>query len=320
MLVSQPNIISHLIFFSLFTKQFLLAINMYHHFCDFFNLYAAQHVNLTHPNVFNTDINILIWESYTYNSPFAETFKAFTSNPILDLKTFRGEVVCFKNLVLPLLPRMIFGLYYNTPIIHGCENSGLFHAFSEHILHRLNIARLPRKNKKVRVTLLSRQTKYRRIINENELVESIKKDPRYYVRRVSYDNKLTFVEQLTITANTDVLIGMHGAGLTHLMFLPNWASLFEIYNCEDPNCYRDLARLRGVNYVTWENLDLVETVEMMAHPDVGGAHPKFANYRFDVDEFVRLVAKAVDGVIENDEFQDFLANASLKKMDGKEEL
>lgn len=295
---------------------------MYHHFCDFFNLYAAQHVNLTHPSIFNTDINILIWESYSYNSPFAETFKAFTSNPILDLKTFRGEVVCFKNLVLPLLPRMIFGLYYNTPIIHGCENSGLFHAFSEHILHRLEIKQKLRKSKKIRITFLSRQTKYRRILNEDELVESIKKDTRYIVRRVSYDNKLTFLEQLKITTNTDVLIGMHGAGLTHLMFLPNWASLFEIYNCEDPNCYRDLARLRGVKYLTWENSELVETVEKEVHPDVGGAHPKFANYRFDVDEFVRLVAKAAINVIDNGEFQEFIASGNLKFGDisHKEEL
>lgn len=25
------------------------------------------------------------------------------------------------------------------------------------------------------------------------------------------------------------------------------------YNCEDSECYKDLARLRGVNYITWEN-------------------------------------------------------------------
>lgn len=25
------------------------------------------------------------------------------------------------------------------------------------------------------------------------------------------------------------------------------------YNCEDPGCYKDLARLRGVKYFTWEN-------------------------------------------------------------------
>lgn len=93
------------------------TLNMYHHFCDFFNLYASQHVNFSRSGAFSTDVNILIWESYTYNSAFSKTFEAFTENPLLDLNTYKGKVVCFKNLVLPLLPRMIYGLYYNTPIV-----------------------------------------------------------------------------------------------------------------------------------------------------------------------------------------------------------
>ena len=31
---------------------------MYHHFCDFFNLYVTMHVN----GSFNTDVNIVLWE------------------------------------------------------------------------------------------------------------------------------------------------------------------------------------------------------------------------------------------------------------------
>ena len=27
------------------------------------------------------------------------------------------------------------------------------------------------------------------------------------------------------------------------------------YNCEDENCYKDLARLRGVRYITWRDVD-----------------------------------------------------------------
>ena len=37
-----------------------------------------------------------------------------------------------------------------------------------------------------------------------------------------------FVDQLAIIQDTDVLIGIHGAGLTHLMFLPDWAVVFEL--------------------------------------------------------------------------------------------
>ena len=39
---------------------------------------------------------------------------------------------------------------------------------------------------------------------------------------------MPFEEQLAITHNTDIFIGMHGAGLTHFMFLPVWAVAFEL--------------------------------------------------------------------------------------------
>lgn len=91
--------------------------NMYHHFCDFFNLYASLFVNQSHPAAFNTDVQILIWETYPYDSPFRDTFKAFTQRPIWTLSEVQGKRICFRNVVLPLLPRMIFGLFYNTPIV-----------------------------------------------------------------------------------------------------------------------------------------------------------------------------------------------------------
>lgn len=162
---------------------------MYHHFCDFFNLYASLHVNGTHKNMFSRDVNILIWETYTYNSNFGHTWSAFTKRPIWNLRTFEGKRVCFKNVMFPLLPRMIFGLYYNTPVIWGCQESGLFHAFSKFILHRLKIPKRTatgwEDEHPVRITLLSRNTQYRRILNEKELLDKLKSSPRgYSVKRV----------------------------------------------------------------------------------------------------------------------------------------
>ncbi|XP_004929309.2 EGF domain-specific O-linked N-acetylglucosamine transferase [Bombyx mori] len=288
------------------------AVNMYHHFCDFFNLYASLHVNSTHPSTFTRNNHILVWETFTYDSAFKDAFKAFTENPIWDLKRFRGKVVCFKNAVFPLLPRMIFGLYYNTPLIYGCERSGLFHAFSKHILHSLNIKLHMRTDDRVRVTLLSRGTTYRSILNEKEIVDALLKEDGYYVQRVVYDRTVSFTKQLEITHNTDVFIGMHGAGLTHLLFLPDWAAVFEIYNCEDPNCYADLSRLRGLKYVTWEDKSkLVQQDE--GHSPGGGSHAKFTNYSFDVKEFLRLVAKCAEYVRNRQDFQNFV-EASLIKM------
>ncbi|XP_060801982.1 EGF domain-specific O-linked N-acetylglucosamine transferase [Amyelois transitella] len=288
------------------------TVNMYHHFCDFFNLYASLHVNSTHPSMFSRDNHILIWETFTYESAFKDTFKAFTNNPIWDLKTFRGKVVCFKNVVFPLLPRMIFGLYYNTPVIYGCEGSGLFHAFSKHILHALNIRLNIRENKKVRVTLLSRGTTFRSILNEKELVKALLKVEDYHVQRVVYDRTVPFKKQLEITHNTDVFIGMHGAGLTHLLFLPDWAAVFELYNCEDPNCYMDLSRLRGLKYVTWEDKNKLVQQDEGRGPG-GGSHAKFTNYSFDVAEFLRLVAKCAEHVRKRQDFNNFVDASLLKR-------
>ncbi|KAH8409547.1 hypothetical protein KR222_008177 [Zaprionus bogoriensis] len=285
-----------------FVMKIDATYNMYHHFCDFFNLYASLFVNQSHPAAFNTDVQILIWETYPYDSPFRDTFKAFSQRPVWTLSDVQGKRVCFRNVVLPLLPRMIFGLYYNTPIIQGCSNSGLFRAFSEFILHRLQIPYQPplQQERKLRVTYLSRRTTYRKVLNEEALLARLYANEDYRVQRVSYE-RLSFTEQLRITRNSDILIGMHGAGLTHLLFLPNWACIFELYNCEDPNCYKDLARLRGVHYVTWEQQQLVYPQDEGHHPE-GGAHAKFTNYRFDVDEFDRLVALAASEVRAHKDF------------------
>lgn len=102
---------------------------------------------------------------------------------------------------------------------------------------------------------------------------------------------------------------MHGAGLTHLLFLPNWAAIFELYNCEDPNCYKDLARLRGLNYFTWEDEETLVRQDSGHHPEVG-AHAKFTNYSFDKDEFSRIVKKAADSVRRNSEYRKFIKTSS----------
>ncbi|KAL5276527.1 EOGT family protein [Megaselia abdita] len=279
--------------------------NMYHHFCDFFNLYMSLFLNQSQPDAFQNNRRILIWETYNYDSPFADTFKAFTDKPVWTLNSFKGKKVCFETVVLPLLPRLIFGLYYNTPLISGCEKSGVFRAFSEFVLHRLEVPKIPQKVKRVRVTILIRRTKYRQILNVEELLDKLYSNLKYDVRAVSFERGITFKDQLKIVRNTDVLIGMHGAGLTHLLFLPNWATLFELYHCEDPNCYKDLSRLRGINYITWEDDGKLVRQDSGHHPEVG-AHAKFTNYSFDKDEFARLVEKAANSVLQNQEYRQFI--------------
>ncbi|KAM4721955.1 EGF domain-specific O-linked N-acetylglucosamine transferase [Rhinophrynus dorsalis] len=270
------------------------GVNMYHHFCDFVNLYITQHINSS----FSTDVKIVMWDTsfYGYGDLFSETWKAFTDYEIIHLKTYDYKRVCFKEAVFSLLPRMRYGLFYNTPLISNCHGTGLFRAFSQHVLFRLNVTQRILKEEKIRITILTRSTEFRKILNLDELISALKTVPMFEVKVVDYKYRsLEFLEQLSITHNSDIFIGMHGAGLTHLLFLPDWAVVFELYNCEDERCYLDLARLRGVHYITWEKSDKVFPQDKGHHPNLG-EHPKFTNYAFDAEEFRRLVQLAAEYV------------------------
>ena len=72
--------------------------------------------------------------------------------------------------------------------IQGCQNSGLFRAFSEFILHRLKIDfKKPLAQSKIRITFQSRRTKFRQVLNEQQLFDEISQNPNYQVQRISFE-------------------------------------------------------------------------------------------------------------------------------------
>lgn len=96
----------------------------------------------------------------------------------------------------------------------------------------------------------------RRIYNEEQLVN--------YIRRKNSNSMVTGVQidlfsmrqQLQLIANTDILIGMHGAGLTHAVFLPKRSALIELV----PNYWSPMAEhfmticiWRSLVYRQWFN-------------------------------------------------------------------
>nr|XP_054752366.1 EGF domain-specific O-linked N-acetylglucosamine transferase-like isoform X1 [Lytechinus pictus] len=282
--------------------KFDAGVNMYHHFCDFINLYMSQHIN----GSFSQDINIVMWDSSNmkYGDLFFDTWSAFTDTHYIHLNTWDGKRVCIADGVFSLLPRMQRGMYYNMPLVPHCQGSSMMRAFSQHVLHRLGVTQERPKKDKIQITLLDRQTKHRNIVNQNKLIEEIENIPGVEVKVVVYHWKtMNFTDQLQITLNSDIFIGMHGAGLTHLLFLPDWAVIFEISNCEDLNCYKDLAAIRGVKYMTWENNDLLQKRNEIDHPSLGKPHAKFCDYEFDVPEFRRLILKAISHVRNHKAYQ-----------------
>ncbi|XP_048257772.1 EGF domain-specific O-linked N-acetylglucosamine transferase-like [Haliotis rufescens] len=261
--------------------------NIFHHTCVFMNLYISLHVN----NSFSNDVNILVWDTslFELRGYMTEIRDAFTRHDVMLLKHLDGKRVCFQDAIFSLPARMMLGIYYNLAPVKGCKTSGLVNAFSEHVLHNLNIQQTGPLVDKLRVTFLVRSTKIRRILNQEEMLAGLQRLSDLEVQMVDFNKSIPFIDQLQIIHNTDLFIGLHGAGLTYMLYLPDWATVFEIYRCGIDDMYPDLARMRGINYITWENIETLI-------PENKTVLPNYTNYSFDVEEFVRLVRVAADQV------------------------
>jgi hypothetical protein len=101
-------------------------------------------------------------------------------------------------------------------------------------------------------------TVQRKIANEEELISSLSTRRRNLrVRGVQID-KYSMTDQLKMAAESDILVGMHGAGLSHTLFLPRHGALVELVSLSsdyENTHFADLAIWRGLAYYRWVNTD-----------------------------------------------------------------
>ena len=91
----------------------------------------------------------------------------------------------------------------------------------------------------------------RKIANERELLNFTKATfPQFQVRGVQID-LFEFKHQLQLVASADILVGMHGAGLTHTVFLPKHAALIELF----PSYWSHMAHYHFQAFSKWRHLD-----------------------------------------------------------------
>ena len=110
---------------------------------------------------------------------------------------------------------------------------------------------------------------HRRILNEETLLDFIKTTPAPNARTSSasaslfYANsrvtiidfaQLNFSAQLSVLSSADILIGMHGAALSHAFFLPPWSALIELHPInQNWHCFEHMTEWRGLSYSAWRN-------------------------------------------------------------------
>jgi len=291
-----------------FTKPvFLLQtdfpFHIYHHFTSILNMWWSKHlaglgldpdVHIIFLDSFNAAKKVTL-PPHSFLGTFSAGWYAMTKHPVLDRRHWEGETWCFDQAILSIPPRA--SLFYPTRGV-SCRPSHIITSYIDLLLRNMTLHDL-HPSMGVQVTFVHRAGKTRVLLNQDSLLAALREaHPSTTVTPVDFAT-LSFHKQLEVVRKTDVLVGMHGAGLTHVLFLPRQhgaVALVEVYNTMDEFCYKDLAKLSDVEYFTWDQGDtgsLHPTGELLART------AKMVNYAPDQSKFVRLVGNAIEHVQRN---------------------
>jgi hypothetical protein len=146
-------------------------------------------------------------------------------------KLVEGEIVFAEMLVMP--ERM--GGYW-------LQDINLLREVRQLVLQAYKIENIV-PFRKVYVSRL--KAKMRRVINEYQLYELLEEKGFEIV----FFETLSFEEQIRLAAETEILIGMHGANLTNILFMSPTASVIELLNEKNLNlAYFKLSAYCNINY------------------------------------------------------------------------
>ncbi|KAF5013991.1 hypothetical protein FDECE_21 [Fusarium decemcellulare] len=220
------------------------------------------------------------------DGPYFDLWRLFAKMPIRRIADLTADEPA-ANIVLPFAGG-------SNPLWQGdwkpndCRDSPLVKTFARRVLAQYGVSRQER-NDDVMVTFVKR-TGTRSLHNETELLEAARAAiPNMKLNEVDFA-AMSFKEQLEIVQKTDLLAGVHGAGLTHTMFLPKGSATLEILPDDFfHKGFRNLAQIMGNSYFS-------------THGKVpGGSDGDWQNNAVEIDEgkFVEALREAVRSLYNN---------------------
>jgi len=178
------------------------------------------------------------------DGPYIELWQMFAKMPVRYLKDL-GPDEPPSNIIIPFSGGSNT-LWQGDWDVLNCHDGALLRTFADRALKHYDVP-MPGPQEIVSVTYIQR-TNTRKLINETEHIEALKKIPHISLEVVDFE-KLPFRQQLEVVRRTDVLVGIHGAGLAHTLFLRPGSAIVEIqpegFNHQG---FRNLAQLLDVGY------------------------------------------------------------------------
>ncbi|KXH59107.1 DUF563 domain-containing protein [Colletotrichum salicis] len=205
-----------------------------------------------------------------------------------------------QNVIIPLAGGSN-PLWQNDWEDRDCKDAPLLRVFTRRVMQQFGVefGMGRRQGKPLNVTLIDRRVS-RRLLNQDVLLDAARNAfPDANFQAIDL-GAMSFPEQLRIIQSTDVLIGVHGAGLTHTMFLrENGAAVVEIQpSSMSHKGFRNVAQMLGHNYFSTH-------AEMVGHEEDDKGRKRdlvrrdrwhWADIRIEESAFLELVGKAVESM------------------------
>lgn len=256
----QKNIIKN--------RQFTIAVtryeyvNLYHTMTDWYNAYLMMRFF----NKTETETDILFIDSHPSGSldlTWKTLFNSYTR--VRHLSSNKDKIVLYSEMVWNILG------YHSPMYTTSTEKSlPLSEEFRTFFLNRHGIRDQYQLNcESIKILFIWRKDYIahprnptglvaRKIANGEDIIAHFQtKYPNYNVTGVQLD-AMSMADQLQIVSQTDILVGMHGAGLTMSMFIPKHGCLIELYpeySSKSNIHFRQIASWRGLHYQSWQNFD-----------------------------------------------------------------
>ncbi|XP_060080976.1 uncharacterized protein LOC132560320 [Ylistrum balloti] len=230
--------------------------NLYHQMTDFYNAFLIANLLKIPPD----DLDVVLMDQ---NAP-----------SVLD-KTWDvlfGDVQKIKDINEPVVYKeMIWAVIgYNSPMnFHSLYSLPYGDEFSQFFKARYNAGPKVLDCAGVSILFVWRRNYVahpgnpsgsisRKIKNEKELIDAVQEVfPGHNVAGIQLDEH-EINDQVKWVSQTDILVGMHGAGMSHIMELPHHAGVLELfptYKAKTNRHFRAMARWRGLRYRSWQNLN-----------------------------------------------------------------
>lgn len=244
-------------------EEFTIAItryeyvNIYHTMTDIYNCYLLMRFF----NKTREETNILIIDGHPKGS--LDNMWKVLFNSSQRIGNLNGRLL-YRNLAWGILG------YHSEIMQHLSPNLPFIDDFSNFVLKAYGLEKKPNIDcTKLKVLFVWRRDYLahprnpsgkvsRKIRNEDELIQKLKLVyPQWDISGVQLDT-FDLKSQLNMISKTDILVGMHGAGLTQAFFLPNHSALLEIvpnYWQRAKEHFQSIATWRHLIYQRWTNND-----------------------------------------------------------------